>query len=384
MNDQANEAYIFATMAEFMKPAPPPPTPLGLHRPLSTTAGIRVSPLVLGGMSVGDAWAAFMGPFTKAQAFDLLDAFVAAGGNFIDTANCYQDEQSEQWIGEWMAARGNRDQVVISTKYSFHYRFASKDDKSPGNNNFWGNHRRSLHMSVRDSLAKLQTSWIDVLYVHFWDYSTSIKEVMDSLHRLVESGKVLYLGASDTPSWVVSAANTYAIAHGKTPFSIYQGPWNPLSRDLEREIVPMATHFGMAICPWNALAGGKLRIQDQPGASARSGSEQTQAEKQVSQALMEIGKSHGGKSVTAVALAYLISKAPNVFPLVGGRKIEHLKDNIEALDFELTDEEIELLEKAHDFDPGFPATMIGIDPALTGKLPITHYSQGPVAPIKKA
>lgn len=111
--------------------------------------------------------------------------------------------------------------------------------------NYTGNHKRSLHMSLRDSLAKLQTDYIDILYVHWWDFTTSIEELIDSLHILVEQGKVLYLGISDAPAYIVATANTYAKAHGKTQFSIYQGRWNVMSRDMERDILPMCRHFGM-------------------------------------------------------------------------------------------------------------------------------------------
>jgi aryl-alcohol dehydrogenase-like predicted oxidoreductase len=102
----------------------------------------------------------------------------------------------------------------------------------------------------------------DILYLHWWDHTTSIEEIMDSLHILVEQGKVLYLGISDSPAWVLSAANTYARAHSKTPFSIYQGRWNVLYRDMEREIIPMAKHFGMAIAPWDVLGGGKFQSKE--------------------------------------------------------------------------------------------------------------------------
>jgi len=100
------------------EPAPEPATELGRLRILSSTAGVRVSPLQLGAMSIGDAWSSFMGSMDKKQSFALLDAFVEAGGNFIDTANNYQNEQSEQWLGEWMKERGNRDQMVIATKFT--------------------------------------------------------------------------------------------------------------------------------------------------------------------------------------------------------------------------------------------------------------------------
>ena len=187
----------------------------------------------------------------------MLDAYCDAGGNFIDTSNNYQDEQSEKWIGEWMKERGNRDLIVLATKFTTPYR--SYEMGKGKTVNYSGNHKRSMHMSVRDSLKKLQTEWIDILYLHWWDHTTSIEEIMDSLHILVEQGKVLYLGISDSPAWVVSAANTYARAHAKTPFSIYQGRWNVLSRDMEREIIPMARHFGMALAPWDVLGGGKFQ-----------------------------------------------------------------------------------------------------------------------------
>lgn len=117
--------------------------------------------------------------------------------------------------------------------------------------------------SLRDSLEKLQTEYIDILYVHWWDYTTSIEEMMDSLDAVVKSGKVLYLGISDTPAWIVSAANTYAKAHGKTPFAVYQGRWNVMVRDLENEILPMARQFGLAICPWDAIGGGRIQSKKQ-------------------------------------------------------------------------------------------------------------------------
>ncbi|KAE8351051.1 NADP-dependent oxidoreductase domain-containing protein [Aspergillus coremiiformis] len=360
-------------MADIFQPAPEPPTELGRHRILSSTAGIRVSPLQLGAMSIGDAWSSFMGSMDKEASFTLLDAFVEAGGNFIDTANNYQNEQSEAWLGEWMASRKNRDRVVIATKFTTDYKsYALGKGKV---SNHCGNHRRSLHVSVRDSLQKLQTDWIDILYLHWWDHTTSIEEIMDSLHILVEQGKVLYLGISDSPAWVVSAANTYARAHGKTPFSVYQGRWNVLARDFERDIIPMARHFGMALAPWGVLGSGKfqskkeLEERQKKGEGLRSmmGSGQTEEEVKMSEALAKVASEHGIESVTAIALAYVMQKAPNVFPLVGGRKIEHLHDNIQALKIKLTPEQIEYLENVQPLDVGFPNNFIGPDPKVTGQ-----------------
>jgi aryl-alcohol dehydrogenase-like predicted oxidoreductase len=360
-------------MADLFQPAPEPTTELGRYRILSSTAGIRVSPLQLGAMSIGDAWSSFMGSMDKASSFKLLDAFYEAGGNFIDTANNYQNEQSEAWLGEWMAERQNRDQIVIATKFTTDYKSHKLGKgKTP---NHCGNHKRSLHMSVRDSLKKLQTDWIDILYIHWWDHTTSIEEIMDSLHILVQQGKVLYLGVSDTPAWIVSAANYYARAHGKTPFSIYQGRWNVLLRDFEREIIPMARHFGMALAPWAVAGAGKFQTKAQleerkkKGEGLRSlrGAEQSEDEVKMSEALAKVATEHGIESITAIAIAYVMAKAPNVFPIVGGRKVEHLQDNIQALKIKLTSEQIQYLESVTPFDIGFPNNFIGPDPKVTGQ-----------------
>ncbi|CAI4726865.1 ALI_collapsed_G0045170.mRNA.1.CDS.1 [Saccharomyces cerevisiae] len=369
-------------MTDLFKPLPEPPTELGRLRVLSKTAGIRVSPLILGGASIGAAWSGFMGSMNKEQAFELLDAFYEAGGNCIDTANSYQNEESEIWIGEWMKSRKLRDQIVIATKFTGDYK---KYEVGGGKSaNYCGNHKRSLHVSVRDSLRKLQTDWIDILYVHWWDYMSSIEEVMDSLHILVQQGKVLYLGVSDTPAWVVSAANYYATSNGKTPFSVYQGKWNVLNRDFERDIILMARHFGMALAPWDVMGGGRFQSKKameerkKNGEGLRTfvgGPEQTELEVKISEALNKIAEEHGTESVTAIAIAYVRSKAKNVFPLVGGRKIEHLKQNIEALSIKLTPEQIEYLESIVPFDVGFPKSLIGDDPAVTKMLsPLTSMS----------
>lgn len=147
-----------------MQQIPPAPSALGRYRLLSPTAAVRVSPLCLGAMSIGDAWE-HMGTQSKENSFQILDAFFDAGGNFIDTANVYQNEQSEIWLGEWMIQRQNRSQMVIATKYTSGYRSDWK--KEPIHVNFAGNSTKSLHESVTASLKKLQTDYIDLLYVHW-------------------------------------------------------------------------------------------------------------------------------------------------------------------------------------------------------------------------
>ncbi|KAI1421757.1 aryl-alcohol dehydrogenase [Xylaria sp. FL1777] len=375
----------------FLEAAPEPPTELGRYRVLAPTAGVRVSPLALGAMSIGSAWTSSLGSMNKEQSFELLDAYFQKGGNFIDTANNYQDEESERWLGEWMTARKNRDQLVIATKFTSDYK--SHEYGKGKIVNVCGNHRRSLHTSVRDSLAKLQTDYIDILYLHWWDWTTSIEEVMDALHIMVQQGKVLYLGISDSPAWVVSAANTYAKAQGKTPFTIYQGRWNVMRRDFERDIIPMARHFGMALAPWDVLGQGKfqgskeLEERKKTGETLRPlwGAQQSEQDIKVSAALENVAKEHGIESVTAIALAYVNAKYPWVYPIIGGRKVRHLEDNIQSLNIKLTPKQVEYLESITPFDVGFPGIFVGPEIrescapapflAAAGRLAIVPYAQ---------
>ncbi|EJD04793.1 arylalcohol dehydrogenase [Fomitiporia mediterranea MF3/22] len=349
-------------------PAPPPPTPLGRYRVLSPLAGIRVSPLILGGMSIGDEWAKVgMGAMDKESSFNLLDAYYEAGGNFIDTANAYQEESSEIFIGEWAEKRGIRDQLVIATKYSTLFK---RGDDIKIKINYMGNNAKSLKISVEASLKKLRTHYIDIMYVHWWDFNTSIEEVMDNLHHLVVAGKVLYLGISDTPAWIVSYANQYAKANGKTPFVIYQGAWNVMDRSFERDIIPMARTCGLALAPWNVLSAGRLRTDAEEKRRLDSGEGgrtwyapegwmRNEDEKKMSAALEKVAKEIGTEHITAVAIAYVMQKTTFVFPIIGGRKIEHLMANIEALKISLSDEQISYLESIIPFDLGFPQRIFG-------------------------
>ncbi|KAI3608400.1 putative aryl-alcohol dehydrogenase [Moniliophthora roreri] len=279
-------------------PVPPPPTKLGVYLTLASRAGFHVSPLCFGAMSIGDKWNSFMGSMDKESSFKLLDVYLEMGDNFIDTANKY--------------------------------------------------------------LKKLRTTYIDLFYVHWWDWDTTIEEVMDGLHNLVVQGKVLYLGVSDTPAWIVAKAKQYAKDHGKTPFVVYQGEWNIMQRSFERDIIPMARDFGMALAPWGVLAGGKLRTDAEEQARLQSGEEgrktwgdwkRNDAQVKVSRAL--------GKVAGEVAIAYIMQKTTHVFPIIGGRKVEQLQQNLEALDITFSAEQIKFLESQVEFDIGFPMTMIG-------------------------
>jgi aryl-alcohol dehydrogenase-like predicted oxidoreductase len=281
------------------------------------------------------------------------------------SANNYQAEQSETWIGEWMAARGGaqrRDEMVLATKFTSAYKVFS----APGlqQSNFGGNSTKSLHLSVEASLAKLQTTYLDLLYVHYWDFTTGVEELMQSLNHLVQQRKVLYLGVSDTPAWLVVKANAYARHHGLRPFSVYQGRWSAAERDFERDIIPMCRDEGMGIAPWGALGGGYFKSTNtntasQSEAGRNMPSVKTGKEAEVSRVLERVAGSRSPPvPLTSVALAYVMHKTPYVTPIVGGRKISHLRQNIEALTIRLTADEIDEIESAYPFDVGFPMNFI--------------------------
>ncbi|ROV95039.1 hypothetical protein VPNG_09491 [Cytospora leucostoma] len=346
-------------MSSILPQAPPAKGPLARYRLLSPTSSVRVSPLCLGGMNFGDAWKHVLGACDHETTDSILDYYYEQGGNFIDTSNNYQFEESEKWVGEWMKKRGVRDQIVLATKYTTNFHAGRGDREIIVN--FNGNGSKSMHTSVRASLEKLQTDYIDLLYVHWWDFSASIPELMQSLNHLVASGKVLYLGASDTPAWVVSSANQYARCNGLRQFSVYQGRWSAAARDFERDIIPMCRAEGMGLAPWGSLGGGKFKTEEQYNkikADEQNKKEgravpPSEVDIKVSKALEAVAK-RKHTLVTSVAQAYVTSKAPYVFPIIGGRTLEHLKGNIEALNLKLSDEDINEIEDAVPFSIGFP------------------------------
>jgi len=194
---------------------------LGLNKyRLLGRSGLRVSPLALGTMTFGSEWG---WGADAAEARRMFDAYVDAGGNFIDTANHYTNGTSEQLVGEFAA--GERDRLVIATKYTLPTR--------SGDPNSGGNHRKSMMSSVETSLRRLQSDHIDLLYLHAWDATTPAEEILRAMDDLVRSGKVLYLGISDTPAWQISRMQTIADLRGWSPLIALQVrtvSWNELAR----------------------------------------------------------------------------------------------------------------------------------------------------------
>lgn len=190
---------------------------------------------------------------------------------------------------------------------------------------------------------------------------------LQALNVLITQGKVLYLGISDTPAWVVSKANQYARDHGLRQFSVYQGRWSAANRDFERDIIPMARDEGMGLCPWGALGGGKFKSDEQRQQSGGRNVEASEEEIKVSKAIEAVAK-RKNTIITSVAQAYVMHKTPYVFPIIGGRTVDHLKANVEALTLSLSEEDIKEIESAIPFDIGFPNNFLwgGPSPANPG------------------
>lgn len=346
-------------MSQF-EPIPKPTTPLGYHRILSPTAAVKVSPICIGGISFGESWSASFGKCEPADV--LLDAFFDQGGNFIDTSNTYNAGESEELLGKWMEERDNRDQMVVATKYTAGYLKHELATK-PLQTNYAGNSAKSMHVSVRDSLRKLRTDYIDILYVHWWDFATSVEEVMTHLHKYVMSNQVLYLGVSDTPAWVVVKDNACAREKGLTPFSVYQGRWNAAYRDMESEIIPMCEDQGMAIVSWASLGGGQLlsseqRRKQKEDPNARPASYGIdEGDEAVCDAIEKIANE---KKVPfqAIALAYLFAQSTYVCPIVGVQTVDHVKSMNDALRISLSPEEVSSIHKAKTFNPPFPMSFL--------------------------
>jgi len=173
---------------------------------------------------------------------------VKLGGNFFDTANTYNDGDSEKFLGEFI--KGERDRFVIATKYTNNFR---KDDPNAG-----GNARKSLLLSLERSLKNLQTHYIDLFYIHYWDFTTSPEEIMRTLDDVVRAGKVLYVGVSDVPAWRIAQMNTIAKFRGWTPFIGLQTSYSLVERTSEHDLFPMSQALGLGILPWSPLGSGVL------------------------------------------------------------------------------------------------------------------------------
>ncbi|NOZ26528.1 MAG: aldo/keto reductase [Chloroflexi bacterium] len=312
------------------------------YRRLGRT-GLKVSELCLGTMQWG--WTA-----TKEQAFQIMDAFVEAGGNFLDTADVYSrwvegnpGGVSEKIIGEWMKARGNRHEIVLATKVR------GRMWEGP---NGEGLSRQHIMKAVEDSLRRLQTDYIDLYQTHWFDPDTPIDETLRALDDLVHQGKVRYVGCSNYPAWRLMEALWTSDKWGLARYDSLQPHYNLVHRaEFERELRDVCRTYGIGVIPYSPLAGGFLTgkyrkgqpLPDTPraqGIKERYFSDRNFA---VIEKLESLGKEHG-KSVTQMALAWLLSDPVITSPIIGANSVEQLNEILGAVGVRLDEEEKRALD----------------------------------------
>jgi len=329
-------------------------------------SGLRVSPLSLGTMTfgVGGAWGS-----SEEDAKKMVELYVGKGGNFIDTANFYSNGESERVLAKLIS--GRRDSLVISTKYSLTMR--------PGDPNASGNHRKNMVRSVEDSLRRLETDYIDLLYLHMWDYRTPVEEILRAFDDLARAGKIVHAGLSDTPAWQASRMQAIAELRGWIPLVALQIPYNLTERTVERELMPMAFEMGMGVLPWSPLAGGVLSGKysrsdlgaKPPSDFGKSGSRKdiniatgrlSERNLQIAAIVSDLA-AEIGVTAAQVALAWTMLNPAVVSPLIGARTLTQLEDNLAALDVSFSDEQIARLDNASKIELGFPHDLLKDGPA---------------------
>jgi len=339
-------------------------------------SGLRVSELCLGAMTFGEEWG---WGASKEECHKIFNAYVDAGGNFIDTANKYTEGTSEKYIGEFIAS--DRDRFVLATKYTSNTR--------RGDPNAGGNHRKNMIQSLEASLKRLNTDYIDLYLVHAWDPLTPIEEMMRALDDMVRAGKILYIGVSDAPAWIVSQANTLANLKGWTEFTGLQIEYSLIERTPERELLPMADALNIGVTAWSPLGGGVLtgkykksnREEQQQQNTSSSSSTTVVAQEgnsrlevqnefanrvlndrnmliaqEVSKIAKEIGCSAAQVALNWVRQQNIMSPAGKnkIIPIIGARKETQIKDNLACLEFELTSEQMQRLNEVSKIELGFP------------------------------
>ena len=323
------------------------------YKPFGRGTGLRVSELALGCGTFGTRWGYGSAPDEAKRVFD---GYVEAGGNFLDTADSYQEGQSEELVGQFI--KGRRDDFVLATKFTL----------SPRSNSpllAVGNSRKNMMSSVEASLERLKTDRIDLYWVHMPDGVTSSEELVRGLDDLVRSGKVLYVGLSDFPAWRVARAVTIAELRGWAPIVGLQIEYSLVERSPDRELLPMAQGFGLGVVGWSPLGGGLLSGKYRRGEQGRATNfgrlihqEDDPRKAATVDALVDIAEENGVKP-TQVALAWMATRG--VIPILGARTTEQLAENLAATNVTLSAQQVTRLDAASAVPLGFPHDMLAAE-----------------------
>jgi aryl-alcohol dehydrogenase-like predicted oxidoreductase len=314
-------------------------------------SGLIVSPLTLGTMTFGTPrWGS---PDEVSQA--IFNAYVAAGGNFIDTADVYSGGRSEELIGGYIAERGLRDKLVLATKFGF--------CAQAGNPHAGGNGRKHIHQALDGSLRRLKTDYVDMYWLHVWDTVTPAEEVLQTLGDLVRAGKIRYFGFSDMPAWYVTKAAALDQAHAVPGPIAMQLEYSLVARRIESEYVPAAQDLGLGITPWSPLAAGFLAGKyEKAGEGMASGAGRlagpnpfgnrkfTEKNWQILEALRQVA-AQLERPLAQVALAWASAQPGITSLIVGASQLEQLHDNLASLDVQLSPAQLRTLDDASIEDP---------------------------------
>lgn len=317
------------------------------------TTDLTVSRLCLGCMTFGQpdrgrhAWT-----LPEESSRPLIKQALESGINFFDTANSYSDGSSEEIVGRALKDFARRDEVVVATKVYF-----------PMSNLSGGLSRANIMQSIDDSLGRLGMDYVDLLQIHRWDYNTPLEETLEALHDVVKSGKARYIGASSMFAWQFAKALYTADLHGWTRFVSMQDQYNLIQREEEREMHPLCQAENIAVLPWSPLARGRLTrpwgettarsVSDEFGSTLYDKTEENDGAIAARVAAIAEDK---GISRAQVALAWMLAKPAVTAPIIGASRTEQLADLVQAVDVELTLEEIIQLESAYQ-----PHNVVGFE-----------------------
>lgn len=331
-------------------------------------SGLRVSRLALGTMTFGTEWG---WGSDETVARRIFNTYIDAGGNFVDTADGYTRGTSERMVGQFIAERELRDQVVLATKFTFNVQ--------EGNPNAGGNGRKNMMRAVDASLKRLGTDYIDLYYLHVWDHLTPPEEVMRGFDALIRSGKIRYAGLSDTPAWYASQAQTYARGSALEPIAALQLEYSLAERSIEEEHLPMGIALGMGTAAWSPLASGLLSGKYRPGEGSCRGrldimkgkhpalAKFTERNWKIVAELERVAKELG-KSMAQVALNWVANRPGIASIIIGATKLEQLQDNLGCLDFDIPPALLARLDEVSAPEPHFPYTFFqpGMQAAIHG------------------
>lgn len=336
-------------------------------------SGLRVSPLCLGAMTFGTEWGIGV---DEESSKDLFNAYLSAGGNFVDTADGYNNGKSEEMVGKFVKAGSLRDRVVVATKFTF--------NAAAGNPNAGGNGRKNIYRALEGSLRRLQTDYIDLYYLHVWDTLTPVEEVVSTMNDLVREGKIRHFGLSDTPAWYVARAQTLAEKEGKARITALQFEYSLAERNIEREHIPAAQELGIGLCPWSPLASGFLSGKyKREGNTGRGDGRLTAAPApferftehnwRVLDVLVRVA-GQMGKTPAQIALNWVATQPGVTSTILGATKVSQLNDNLASIEFTIPPEIRKQLDHASALDPVHP--YVFFEPGIQSRISGGTYVRG--------